>query len=145
MGRPSDFTQEIADVICEGIADGRSLRSICDDEGMPSKAAVCRWLGKNDAFRDQYAHAREMQADTYFEDVIDIADDSRNDWMKQFGDEDIGWRLNGDHVRRAQLRIDARKWMAGKLRPKKYGDKLALTDPTGEGPLQVVIQRFAAE
>jgi len=145
MGRPSDFTREIADAICELIADGRSLRSICDDEGMPSKTTVFRWLAANEEFRNQYAYARETQADTYFEDVIDIADDSRNDWMKVSGEDDVGWRLNGDHVRRAQLRIDARKWMAGKLRPKKYGDKLALTDPTGEGPLQVVIQRFAAE
>lgn len=127
-GRPSDFTQEMADLICERIADGDSLRSICDDENMPSKSAVFRWLAAEPLFRDQYAHARDAQAESYFDDIRDIADDGRNDWMekKNADGESIGWQENGEAIRRSQLRIDARKWMAGKLKPKKYGDKLDL-------------------
>lgn len=91
---------------------------------MPDKSTVFRWLSANESFRDQYAHARELQADTMFDEVIDIADDARNDWMERHDKENVGWQENGEALRRSQLRIDARKWMAGKLRPKKYGEKL---------------------
>jgi hypothetical protein len=124
-GRPTEYSQEIADLICELLADGKSLRTICDAEDMPNRATVFRWLAKHKEFSDQYAHARDAQADVLFDEVLDIADDARNDWMKRNvgEDEDDPWVLNGDHVQRTRLRIDARKWMAGKLRPKKYGEK----------------------
>lgn len=125
-GRPTDYTTEIADAICERIADGESLRSICSDDGMPNKATVFRWLGKHEEFGDQYARAREAQADTLFDEVLDIADDARNDWMERNGDGDAGYVANGEHIQRSRLRIDARKWMAGKMRPKKYGDSMNL-------------------
>lgn len=137
------FTEEVGDAICERIALGESVRSICDDEAMPSMSTVFKWLRDNEAFSQQYARAREVQADALFDDIIDIADDGRNDWMEKRNSdgENIGWQENGEALRRSQLRIDARKWMAGKLRPKKYGEKLALTDGDG-GPLKVEVVRF---
>lgn len=136
-----DFSEELADRICEGIADGRSLRSICNDEGMPNKATVFRWLAVSEAFRDRYAHAREAQADALFDEILDIADEASNDWMERRGEDGAGWVLNGEHVQRSRIRIDARKWMAGKLRPKKYGDKLELSgDP--ENPLTLITRRI---
>ena len=127
-GRPSLFTKETADIICERIANGESLRAICDDDDMPDKATVFRWLKAEPDFCDQYARAREAQADAIFDDILSIADDGRNDWMEKVnGDgENVGWTVNGEAMRRSQLRIEARKWMAGKLKPKKYGDKLDL-------------------
>ena len=127
MGRPSDYTQEIADAICERIADGESLRSICDDDAFPNKATVFRWLANNEPFRDQYAHARDTQADTIAEDTIDIADDGRNDWMERNDPKNPGYDFNGEHVARSRLRVDARKWFASKVAPKKYGDKIDVT------------------
>lgn len=125
-GRPTDFTPELGDRICEEIADGRSLRSICLSDDMPNKSTVFRWLSMRDEFRDQYARAREAQADSLFDDLLDIADDGSNDWMERFDDEggNIGWKENGEALNRSKIRIDARKWMAGKLRPKVYGEKL---------------------
>ena len=79
MGRPSEFTQEVADAICEAIADGKSLRKICDGEDMPTKTSVFRWLNADKAFSDHYARAREAQADTMADDILDIADDGRGD------------------------------------------------------------------
>lgn len=126
----STFSKETGDQICERIANGESLRSICEDAGMPDKATVFRWLADdaNLDFRDQYARAREAQADAIFDDILSIADDGTNDWMEKKNEdgENIGWTENGEALRRSQLRIDARKWMAGKLRPKKYGEKLEL-------------------
>lgn len=130
MGRPSDFTQETADIICGRIMSGESVRSICSDADMPDQRTVYRWLASNEMFRQQYAHAREIQADTLFDDVLEIADDARNDWMERRGEEDAGWSVNGEHIQRSRLRVDARKWMAAKLAPKKYGDKVT-TEVTG--------------
>lgn len=116
--RQLEFTQEIADIICERLADGESLRSICRDPEMPGTTAVCKWLIRIPAFAEQYARARELQADALFDENLDIADDGRNDWMLRQGT----LVPNNEAVQRSRLRIDTRKWMAGKLRPKKYGD-----------------------
>lgn len=128
MARASEYTIETALRICERLADGESLKAMCEDEDMPSKSTVFKWLAENETFSDMYARARETQADAIFDEILDIADDGRNDWMerKDAEDENIGWRENGEALRRSQLRIDARKWMAGKLKPKKYGEKLEL-------------------
>lgn len=123
-GRSTLFGAEVADAICERIANGESLRSICDDDDMPNKATVFRWLAKHQEFGDQYARAREIQADALFDDILSIADDARNDWMERRGEDDAGWVANGEHIQRSRLRIEARKWMAGKLRPKKYGERI---------------------
>lgn len=135
VGRPTDYKQETADTICERLADGESLRAICRDNDMPSKATVFRWLGLHEEFSDQYARARETQADSLFDDVLEIADDARNDWMEKNGDGDNGWQVNGEHVQRTRLRIDARKWMAGKLRPKVYGEKSQLEHTSPDGTM----------
>lgn len=119
-----DFTQDIFDRICERIADGESLRGICQDDDMPSRVTVFKWLSQNPELANQYARAREAQADAIFDEILSIADDAANDWMERHGNEDAGWVANGEHIQRSRVRIDARKWMAGKLRPKVYGDKV---------------------
>ena len=141
-GRPSDYTDDMGLLICERLADGESLRSIGGDEGMPSQRTIYRWLAVHEGFRQQYARARETQADTIFDEILDIADNSTNDWMEKHGDqgENIGWRENGEAMQRAKLRVDARKWMASKLAPKKYGDSqlLKLAGEEG-GPIQAAV------
>lgn len=125
-GRPSDYTEEIAEIICLRLAEGESLRSVCRDEKLPDKATVLRWIARHDSFRDQYVRAKAEGAEAIAEEMFDIADDAANDWMERLDAEGqgIGWQLNGDHVRRSQLRIDTRKWYLSKIMPKKYGDKL---------------------
>lgn len=102
-----DSRQELMDEICERLAEGESLRSICQDQHMPNKATVFRWLAEDKSLGDQYARARETQADSLFDEVLMIADTEED-------------------TNKARVRIDARKWMAGKLRPKVYGDKIAV-------------------
>jgi hypothetical protein len=123
MGRPSDYTEELADAICDRIAGGESLKAICNDPKMPGKTAVFKWLGVHKDFAEKYARARETQADAIFDEVLDIADDSDLDPQDR------------------RVKIDARKWMAGKLRPKIYGDKL---DVAHSGGISInVIDSFA--
>jgi hypothetical protein len=131
IGRPSIFTQEICDLICERLALGESLRSICSDKTTPAMSSVFKWLRENEPFSQQYTRARETQADALADEILNIADDARNDWMERHGKDDEGWIQNGEALRRSQIRIDARKWLAGKMRPKKYGDKIS-TEISGE-------------
>lgn len=120
------FSQEIADKICERLADGESLRSICRSDGMPSRTEVFRWLADdaNTAFRDQYARAKEFGIEALADDIVDVSDDARNDWMDRNDPENPGFVFNGEHVQRSRLRVDSRKWVLSKLAPKKYGDKI---------------------
>lgn len=141
MSGVTTYTEEVALRICERLADGESLKAMCEDADMPSKSTVFKWLAENSAFSDMYARAREAQADALFDDVLSIADDGRNDWMQKNFGEESRWVENGEALRRSQLRIDARKWMAGKLRPKKYGEKLELSGD-GSSPLQIVVKQF---
>lgn len=133
IGAPSSFTQETAKTICDRLAIGQSLREICRSEGMPSAPTIFRWIQEHETFRKQYAIAREAQAEYLFDEIVEIADDASNDWMQRnHGEGDDVDVLNHEHVQRSRLRIDARKWAASKLAPKKYGDKVIM-DGDGEG------------
>jgi hypothetical protein len=112
MARPSEFSQETADYICEQLI--------------------------NEEFRKQYAHARELQADALFDESLDIADDMERDLVPDEKEETVV-RGNGVAVQRARLRVDTRKWMASKLAPKRYGDKLELSgDPDSPHRIEIV-------
>lgn len=124
MARPTKFTQEIANTICNRIGEGESLRAICRDPEMDvSIGTVLRWVSEDEAFREQYARAMEARADAVFEELLDIADDGQNDWMeKELQNGNIIEVPNHEHITRSRLRVDARRWMLGKMQPKKYGD-----------------------
>lgn len=126
-GRPSDYTDEKADAICERIVAGESMRAICADPDMPAISTVFRWLSLNAQFSEQYARAKEEQAEAFADEIVRIAD-------KDVPDEDTAVLTARD-----RLRVDARKWVASKLKPKKYGDKVQ-TELTGAngGPVETV-------
>lgn len=142
-GRPTDYNHQVADAICERLCDGESLRSICQDEDMPTRSTVLRWVGLHEEFSAQYAEARKVQADSLFDDILTIADDGRNDWMKKNDPENEGYVFNGEHYQRARLRLDARKWMAGKLRPKQYGEKQSVDHTNSDGSLGAFLAAVA--
>jgi len=141
MPAPWEFDQTIADEICERLSKGQSLRKICGvgrDDFLPGQSTVFKWLDDNAAFAKQYARAREAQADTYVDQIIDIADG------KPVEETLVDAEVPESDPQRDRLRVDARKWVAGKLAPKKYGDKLDLAaNLTGE--LGVTIKRFTPE
>lgn len=123
-GRPSSYTAEIADAICERLVMGQSLNSICQSDDMPALSTVYKWLRERNEFSENYARAREDQADTYAEEIIDIADDSGGDAVIEMRDGKPFAVFDGEAVQRARLRVDSRKWVAAKLKPRTYGDKL---------------------
>ncbi|WP_313217538.1 terminase small subunit protein [Stenotrophomonas sp.] len=138
-GRPSDYSDEIAELICERIADGQSLKAICADEAMPGRSTVFRWLASRETFRDMYAHAREEQAETLADEIVGIADE-RETRVVMDGEGDAVVVFDSTAVARNRLRVDARKWVAAKLKPRKYGDKIQqeVSGPNG-GPVGMVV------
>ncbi len=121
VGRPSEYTQEMADRICHGLADGRSLRSVTQDEDTPSMATVFKWMRENPEFLNQYARAKEESTDAKLE------------LMEEIGDQAIDASYKADPkaanavVSAYKLKADSIKWTMSKLKPKKYGDKVDLT------------------
>jgi hypothetical protein len=91
---------------------------------MPSHATFYRWLSTKKDFQDKYARARETQADLMAEDILRIADDTSGDIITIETDNGPVERCNTEWVQRSKLKIEARKWLASKLLPKKYGEKL---------------------
>ena len=126
-GRPSDYLVEVADDICSLLASGESLNSICKRKGFPSRNTVYRWLREYKDFRDNYARATDDRAESIFEEMLEIAD---------------GAEAETASIAKARLQIDARKWILGKMNPKKYSDKQQVehTGPNG-GDINVTITR----
>jgi len=126
IGRPTAYTKEIGNEICERLASGESLNAICRSEHIPHKVTVMRWLLSEqeiyDGFRNQYAQAREIQYQFMADDILDIADDGRNDWMEREDPDNPGFNFNGEAVARSRLRVDTRKWFMSKVLP-KFADK----------------------
>jgi len=125
-GRPSTYDPERAMEICARITLGQSLQSICAKvPNMPCEATVIHWLNGNPSFLKSYLRARELQADSLFDQVLDIADNEGKDIVTLENEQGEKREvLNPVAVARARVRIDARFRMAGKLNPKKYGEKL---------------------
>lgn len=141
-GRPSLFTQEIADEVCDRLASGQSLREICRDEHIPEATTVRRWAIENrEGFSSQYARARESQADHYADEIIEIAEDGTNDWVKRRRkDGTIETVLDREHVQRSILRVDSRKWLMARMAPRKWGDRQKLEHSGADGnPLGFVL------
>lgn len=120
MGRPTDFTPELADLICARLAEGDTLSAVCRDDDMPHRATVYRWLEAREEFRDRYARACEFRADAWADELLDIADDISRDTIQT----ENGERPNTEWIQRAKLRVDTRKWLMAKAAPKKYGERL---------------------
>lgn len=104
-GRPSAYTDAFADMICEAIANGGALYQLAKQPGWPDSVTIYRWLDRHEDFRTKYARARERQADLRAEEIVVIADEATD-------------------PHKGRLQVDARKWQASKLSPKKYGDRI---------------------
>ena len=140
LGAPSKFNQETADLICVMLSEGMSLRKIlkADTAGvLPSQGTVYNWLFSHPDFLKQYTRAREEQAETLADEIIDIADEQPEivDVVDKRTGELIEHKLDGAFLQWQKNRIEARKWTAMKLKPKKYGDRVAVEGVEGGAPI----------
>jgi hypothetical protein len=122
------YTPKLAAKFCAAVAEGdKSIRAICKLPGMPSKATVFRWLAENEDFRKMYELAKDEQADTFIDEIVEIADSARG---------------TKTAVAKAKLQIYARVEAAQKMKPRKYGRQLQLTGDGG-GPVQHQVSKLS--
>jgi len=126
MGVPK-FSEELFETICNRIstsADG--LHKVCKEVNI-NPSNFYRWISEDENLRNRYAHAREVQAELLADQILEIADDSSNDTktIVSKAGEPIEVE-NTEWTNRSKLRVEARKWIAAKLKPKKYGDKVEI-------------------
>ena len=118
-----EYTEELADKICEGLMEGKSMVKICKSPDMPSRSTILRWMNDLPEFEAKCARARLMQADLMDDLILDIAEN-----------------CDEDNYQSSKVKLSAYQWRAAKLAPKKYGEKLQHTGEN-EGPIQFVVTR----
>jgi len=127
-GRPSKYSEELADQICEMTANSsKGLDTICESLGISRQTAV-NWFDEHPDFFVKYTRAKKSQAYFLAEEIVKISDDAQNDILQT----EMGSQANHAAVQRARLQVDTRKWVASKLLPKVFGDKIDVTSDGNE-------------
>lgn len=117
--------QEIIKTVLERMAEGESLRAILHKgNDMISRKTFNEWLSEDTVLSDQYARTCEDRQNKIFEEILEIADNSVKDTDIRDSGSGVYEVPNTEWIQRSKIRIDARKWMLGKMNPKKYGDKM---------------------
>jgi terminase small subunit-like protein len=138
MGRPSAYRAEIADAICEGLIEGRSLREVCSAPGMPPESTVRQWaLDDVQGFGALFTRATQIRAQRLADEIVELSDEDCT-----YIDETGRRRIDQGAVAQLRLRVDTRKWVASKLLPRIYGDRI-VAEHVGKdsGPIQVEVVR----
>jgi terminase small subunit-like protein len=135
--RPRVFSREMAAAICQRMSEGETVAAIARDPAMPSFPTIYAWRQTNPEFASWFDRAREIQSHALVDQTVAIADDESKDLL---------YRANGDPVpnnaavQRGRLRVDSRRWLAGKLNPAAYADKQIHTGPDGFSPMEMQIR-----
>ena len=125
-GRPTIYTESLAAKICQRIADGESIRAICNDPNIPSTTTVFRWIAseKCKGFRELYEASMQIRLETLGDGLIDLADAPI--------ERNAAGAIDSAAVQIRRLQIETRRWILSKLLPRKYGDRMNL-DHQGDG------------
>jgi hypothetical protein len=141
-GRPTVYTEELALEICVRLAVGESLVQICKEDKTPAYATVMRWLfesyppdDRRADFRERYARAREIQAETFIDQLVTLADQDANDVLYDLDGHPV--QATNVRIQRHKLQIDTRKWIASKLLP-KFSDRVTVEG--GEKPIESEVE-----
>lgn len=121
VGRPSKYSEEIAEAVCSWIAGGKSLRAYCRQDGTPDVTTVCRWIVRHDEFRQQYTQAREAAGYAHGDGVIEVVELLRDGTI----DPQTGKAM-----------MDGLKWAAERMAPKAHSPKQQIDHTTGGEPMR---------
>ena len=140
-GRPSAYSTDRADRICDLLLKGLSLAAVSRRRGMPTQTTMLKWLAAHPDFEVRYVHARQYYAEVMFDEMIQIADDASGDWIEKVSGKngEVFMAANLEHINRSKLRVDTRRWILARMAPLKYGDKLSI-DKRVTGSLDVTVQ-----
>jgi hypothetical protein len=151
------YDPKIVKEILERVSAGESFTPLVMDlaknQGYPSLTIIRDWLVENGDFKKGLELARLEQADVLFDEIIEIADNSRNDWMLKNDPGNPGWIENGENIQRSKMRIEARKYVAARLRPRLYGERgdyVSLNQPVpvvhmSLGEFEAIARRIVSE
>ena len=129
MARPSIYSEKLVEKMLEEIASGRSVISLCRDEDWtPNAETWYRWLYKKEGLSNRYTRAKAIQSEQEADIILDIADNATN-----------------QDYQVARLRVDARKWVASKLLPNKYGDKTQIDHSSTDGSMKPTVIELVAK
>jgi len=117
------YSEAVVMEILIRVAEGESINQICSEANMPSRSTFYDWVAADESIKAKYELAMQVRADFYAEQIIEIADDASGD---SYIDEDGKVQINHENIARAKLRIDARKWYASRMHPKKYGNAVTV-------------------
>ena len=123
--RPTAPTKTLRARIFNKIADGVSVRKLCEDKRYPTRDMFYKWLREYPDFAEEYRIATELRADVLVDEMMDIADDDSLDIIIDT-EADEGARVKADQIKvaRAKVKIDTRKWVAARMAPRKYGNNV---------------------
>jgi hypothetical protein len=124
------YSEELASEVLQKIALGASLRQIAAIDGMPGIDTIFKWIYTRKDFAERYAHAKTECAELLADEIVGIADDGGGDYKV---DKDGKPYFDGENVQRSKLRVEARKWVASKLKPKIYGEATLLKHADADG------------
>jgi hypothetical protein len=127
-GRKSDYTEALADAICDRIAAGDLITDICDSKGFPTYKTFRKWRAEHEEFSKHITRAREDQMDYYSDRIMRL-----NDGMNA-----ANWQFTNAQIHNIQ-------WLMGKLKAAQYGDKTALTNANGDGPVKLIIEHIGSD
>ena len=129
MARPSIYSEKLVDRMLEEIASGRSVIGLCrEEEWTPNAETWYRWLYKIEGLSNRYAQAKSVQSEREADIILDIADNATN-----------------QDYQVARLRVDARKWLASKLLPNKYGERTQIDHSSTDGSMKPTVIELVAK
>lgn len=140
MAKPTLYTKELIQEICDRLSTGEPLAKICREEGKPSVTTIWNWGKSIEGVSESIARAREEGEDWIAAECLDIADDTANDYTES----ENGERFNSEHVQRSKLRIDTRLKLLAKWNPKKYGDKAQLDHTSSDKSMTPTVIEIVA-
>jgi len=144
---PTDYSVEIGEEICDRVMLGEPLRQIALLPGMPEEARIYRWLLERAEFRTRFDEAKTIEAEKLAEEILEIADDGRNDWVRRESSRGgkVVVALETEAIQRAKLRVEVRQWLISRWKPKPVAGVPAPEDPgNGTGEVRVLTEERRA-
>lgn len=124
---PTAYSPELGAELCERLATGLSVRTICTAAGMPAYTTVFQWIHHHPEFAAQYQAARVAGCEAIADEVFVIADDTSKDRVtRKLPNGKTVTETDHEHINRSRLRVDTRKWYLSKIVPKVFGDRIGL-------------------
>jgi hypothetical protein len=140
-GRPTDYTEKLADEICNVISvSPKGLPTLCkENPHWPAPTTIFAWRAKYEDFSNKYTKAKHDQIESLVDDMLEISKDDSKDYLTDKEGNTVG---NAVRVSRSRLQIETNKWLAMKLLPRVYGDSLLSKNPEAQSLIEKILDKL---